>query len=68
MLYDNRVNENSGVSFTAGTMQFSSANDKNPICRNMTYCGVIKKRYESLITVLLEFSLLNVIRLKAIMG
>lgn len=36
-----RVNQNSGVSLVAGTMQVSSANDKNPVFSNMSFYGVV---------------------------
>ena len=42
-LDDKRANQNSGVSIVAGIMQFSSAKDKNPIYRDMTYYEVVKE-------------------------
>ena len=42
-LDDRRANQNSGISIVAGTMQFSSAKDKNPIYGDMTYYEVVKE-------------------------
>ena len=40
---DRRFNQNSGANIVAGTMQFSSAKDKNLIYRDMTYYRVVKE-------------------------
>ena len=45
-LDDRRANQNSGVTIVAGTMQFSSAKDKNPIYGDMTYYRVVKEIWE----------------------
>ena len=45
-LNDRRVNQNSGISIVAGTMQFSSVKAKNPIYEYMTYYGVVKEIWE----------------------
>ena len=42
-LDDRRANQNSGVSIVAGTMQFSSAKDKNPIYEDMTLNMIVVK-------------------------
>ena len=42
-LDDRKANQNNGISIVVGTMQFSSAKDKNPICGDMTYYGVVKE-------------------------
>ena len=41
-----RGDQNNGVSIVVGTMQFSSAKDKNPIYRDMTYYGAVKEIWE----------------------
>ena len=41
-----RVNQNSGVSITAETMQISSAKDKNPHIGSLTFYGVIEEIWE----------------------
>lgn len=43
---DARTTQNSGVSLVAQTMQVSSAKDKNLICSDMVFYGVIKEIWE----------------------
>jgi hypothetical protein len=43
---ENRVNQNSGVSIVADTMQVTTAKDKHPVHGNMTYYGVIQQIWE----------------------
>ena len=43
---DNRVNQNSGVSIVAQTMQVASAKDKHPLYGDMTFYGVIQEIWE----------------------
>lgn len=43
---NNRVNQNSGVSIVATTMQIASAKDNNPIFGEMCYYGVITEIWE----------------------
>ena len=45
-LDDRRINQNRGISIMVGTMQFSSAKNKNSIYGDMAYYGVIKEIWE----------------------
>ncbi|RVW11754.1 hypothetical protein CK203_089799 [Vitis vinifera] len=49
-----RVNQNSGVSIVASTMQIASSKDKNPVLGNMCFNGIVREIWD------LDYNMFNI--------